>query len=61
MAKLLGEDAHKAARNQTIKKLRPMKKAFFSVAKETSQPKQNPKNLVSCTAIPAHPITESIF
>ncbi len=36
MAKLLGEDAYKAARNQTTQKLNPMREAFIAIAKETS-------------------------
>ena len=36
MAKLLGDDAYKAARSQTTKKLDGMRGAFIAIAKEGS-------------------------
>jgi hypothetical protein len=41
MTKLLGKDAYEAARNQTIKKLNPMKQAFIAVAKQASTANQS--------------------
>lgn len=36
MAKLLGDDAYKAARSQTTEKLNPMRDAFIAIAKKSS-------------------------
>lgn len=52
MAKLLGDDAYKAARSQTVAKLNPMRDAFIAIAQKSSTTIQGLRSVSAAGGLP---------